>query len=66
MFVTDEIASDDHARSRKGIIFTRLLADSLTAGSNQRLASEFEALPRPTSGPASGVDRFVQRSARPQ
>jgi hypothetical protein len=66
VFVADEIASDDHARSRMGIIFTRLLVDSLTAGSNQRLASEFEALPRPTTGPASGLDRFVQRSADPQ
>ena len=60
VFVADEIAGDEHARSRRGIILTYLLADSLAGGSNQRLASEFERLPKLTSGPASGVARFVK------
>jgi class 3 adenylate cyclase len=63
VFVADEIAGDEHARSRKGVILTRLLADSLAGGSSQRLASKFERLPKLTSGPASGVERLVQRSA---
>ena len=60
LFAADDIAGDEHARSRKGIILTRLVADSLAGGSSQRLATEFEPLPRLTTGPASGVERFVK------
>jgi class 3 adenylate cyclase len=65
VFVADEIAGDEHARSRKGIALTRLLADSLAGGGSQRLASEFEQLPKLTSGPANGVERFVKMNQMP-
>jgi hypothetical protein len=53
VFIADEIAGDEYARSCKGIIVTRLVADTLAGGSNQRLNSEFEILPKVT--PRRGI-----------
>ncbi len=65
IFLADGIAGDAHARGKDDIIITRLVADSWVAGSNARLASEFEQLPPMASGPAAGVERFVRLSGAP-
>jgi hypothetical protein len=62
--IASRIAGDEHARSRNGIILTRLLADSLAGGSSQRLASEFAPLPRLTAGPHYR-HQFSSQLARP-
>jgi hypothetical protein len=63
VFIADDIAGDAHARAQNGIILTRLLADSLAGGSQAELDALFEPLPPLASGPAAGLERFVQRSA---
>ena len=62
MFAANDIAGDVHAKQKDGIIITRLIADAITSGSAARLASEFESLEKITSGPASSLERFVQKA----
>jgi class 3 adenylate cyclase len=66
VFIADEIAGDEHARSRHGVILTHLLAECVAGGSHQQLESEFEKIRALTSGPANGLDRFVKTDAGPK
>jgi len=61
LFVADEIAGDDVARTKKDIIVTNHLADAIANGNQEELSSIFEELPRLSKGPAAGVPRFVRR-----
>lgn len=61
LFAADDIAGDTLAKKKEGIVITRLIADAITGGSNARLVSEFEMLDQINSGPASTLERFVQR-----
>jgi NACHT domain len=62
-FIADQIASDDLAKKKGGIVITENIKDSLFSGSQNRFALQYELLDTLKEGAARTVKRYVKTRA---
>ena len=60
-FIADEIASDDLAKEKGGIIITETIKESLFSGSTKRFEQEYESLTFLDKGAAQTIQRYAKK-----